>query len=126
MSLSLFFLRAASMAYASFQGWGQIRATAAGLRHSHSNTGFETHLQPTPKQCQIVNPLSEARDQICILMDTSWVLNPLSHKRNTPSPFTTWLAHMGYKIGIFQSSPCGPTRLAASWEPWDTGSILTP
>ena len=25
------------------------------------------------QQCQILNPLIEARDQICVLMDTSWV-----------------------------------------------------
>ena len=30
----------------------------------------------------IHNPLSKARDQICIFMDTSQVLNPLSHNRN--------------------------------------------
>ena len=29
-------------------------------------------------QHQILNPLSDARDQICILMNTSWVHNPLS------------------------------------------------
>ena len=29
------------------------------------------------------NPLSEARDQTCILMDTNLVLNPLSHNRNS-------------------------------------------
>ena len=34
-------------------------------------------------QCQILNPLSEARDRTCILMETSWVLNPLSHHRNS-------------------------------------------
>ena len=28
----------------------------------------------------ILNPLSEARDGTCILMDVSWVANPLSHK----------------------------------------------
>ena len=27
---------------------GRIGAVAAGLRHSHSNTGSEPHLQPTP------------------------------------------------------------------------------
>ena len=32
---------------------------------------------------QILNPLSKARDQIRILMDTSWVCNMLSHKRNS-------------------------------------------
>ena len=34
-------------------------------------------------QCQILNPLSEARYQTCILVDTSQVLNPLSHNRNS-------------------------------------------
>ena len=35
------------------------------------------------RQCQILNPRSEARDQSHILMDTSWVLNPLSYNRNS-------------------------------------------
>ena len=35
------------------------------------------------RQSQILNPLSEARDQTYILMDTSQVLNPLSHNRNS-------------------------------------------
>ena len=30
-------------------------------------------------QCRILNPLSEARDQTCILVDTSWVCLELSH-----------------------------------------------
>ena len=42
--LFLFLLfRAAKAAYASFQARGQIRATAAGLHHSHSNAGSLTH-----------------------------------------------------------------------------------
>ena len=32
---------------------------------------------------QMFNPLSEARDQTCVLMDTSQVLNPLSHNGNS-------------------------------------------
>ena len=48
------------------QHGGQIRAAAAGLHHSHSNTRSLTHL-------------SEARDPSLILMDTSLVLNLLSH-----------------------------------------------
>ena len=31
------------------------------------------------QQLWICNPLSEARNRTCILMDTSWVLNLLSH-----------------------------------------------
>ena len=34
-------------------------------------------------QCQILNPLGEARDQTCILMDSSQVLNPLSHNKHS-------------------------------------------
>ena len=37
-------------------------------------------------QCQIVNPWSEARDQTYNLMDTSQVLNLLSHSRNSKVP----------------------------------------
>ena len=35
-------------------------------------------------QCWILNPLSEVRDQTRILMDTSQILNPLSHSGNSP------------------------------------------
>ena len=34
-------------------------------------------------QVWVLNPLSEARDQTCILTDANWVLNSLSHKRNS-------------------------------------------
>ena len=34
-------------------------------------------------QCQILKPLRETRDRICILMDTSQVLSPLSHNGNS-------------------------------------------
>ena len=35
------------------------------------------------RRCQIFNPLSGARDRTRILMDTCWVLNPLSHNKNS-------------------------------------------
>ena len=35
------------------------------------------------RQHQIFNPLCEAKDRICILMDTSQILNPISHNRNS-------------------------------------------
>ena len=37
-------------------------------------------------QCWILNPLSEARDQTCILMDICQVLNLLNHEGNS-NPF---------------------------------------
>ena len=37
-------------------------------------------------QRQILNPLSEVRNQTCILTDTSWVLNPQGHNGNTWYP----------------------------------------
>ena len=39
------------------------------------------------QQPWILNPLSEAKDQIRILMDTSRILNPLSHQGNSTPPF---------------------------------------
>ena len=36
-------------AYGGSQARGQIRATAAGLYHSHSNAGSEPCLRPTPQ-----------------------------------------------------------------------------
>jgi len=43
------FSRAAPMAYGGSQARSLIRAVAAGLHQSHSNTGSEPHLQPTPQ-----------------------------------------------------------------------------
>ena len=42
-----FFFKATPEAYGSSWAKGQIRAGAAGLYHSHSNTRSEPHLQPT-------------------------------------------------------------------------------
>ena len=69
------FSRAAPAAYRGSQARGLIRDVAAGLCQSHSNARSESHLRPTPgrRQCWILNPLSEARDQTCILMDPSQV-----------------------------------------------------
>ena len=56
--LFIFAFRAAPMAYGSSQARVQVGTAAAGLCHSS-------------QQCRILNPLSKARDQTCILMDTS-------------------------------------------------------
>ena len=72
--------RAALLAYGGSQARDQIRAAAAGLHPSHSNTRSEPlcDLHLSSSQCQILNPLGEARDQPQILMDPRQVLNPLS------------------------------------------------
>ena len=38
-------------------------------------------------QCRILNLPSKARDRTCFLMDTSWILNPLSYDGNSMSFF---------------------------------------
>ena len=64
--LSLFFclFMGAPMAYGGSLARDQIRALAAGLHHNNSNTGSKLPLRPThsPWQCQILNPLTKARD----------------------------------------------------------------
>ena len=67
--------RATPVAYGGSQARGRIGAVAACLHHSHSNTGSEPHLQPTPQLTARLDPysLSEARDGTCILMDASQI-----------------------------------------------------
>ena len=59
------FFRAGTAAYGS--SWGRIRAIAAGLHHSRSNAGPKD-LHYSSWQHQILNPLTEARDQTCNVM----------------------------------------------------------
>ena len=51
------------------------RATAAGLHHSHSNMVSKLCLWLLPQVMAMPDPdpLREARDWTCILMDTSWI-----------------------------------------------------
>ena len=59
------------MAYGSCQARGRIRAAGAGLHHSW-----------------ILKSMSKARNQTCILMDTSQVHNLLSHNRKSQDFFS--------------------------------------
>ena len=67
--------RVAPVAYGGSQAQGWIRATAAGLSHSHSNTDLSHifDLHHSSWKCQILNPLSKARDWIHNLMVPSWI-----------------------------------------------------
>ena len=53
---SFFLFRTAAAAYGGFQARGQIGDVAAGLCHSHSNVGSESHLQPTPELMAMLAP----------------------------------------------------------------------
>ena len=50
------FSRATPKAYGDSQARGRIRVTAAGLCQSHSNTGSEPHLRPTPQLTAMLDP----------------------------------------------------------------------
>ena len=69
-----FFLRASHAAYGSYQARGRIGAVAASQYYSHSNVGYKAWDPYCSSQpCWILNPLSEARDRTCVLLDTSRV-----------------------------------------------------
>ena len=59
-----FLFRVPTVAYGYSQARGCIGAASATYTPAHSNAGS-------------FNPLSEARDQIHKLIDTSWILSPL-------------------------------------------------
>ena len=64
--------RATPAAYGSSQARGLIGTTAASLHHSHSMWDLSRvcDLHHSSQQRQILNPLSKARGQTLILMDT--------------------------------------------------------
>ena len=68
---SSFSLYSPTAAYGSSWARNWIRAAAAALCYNHGNNGSKLHLWPMLQlsATQIPNPLSEARDQTCILKD---------------------------------------------------------
>ena len=54
--LFFFLFRAVPVAYRGSQARGVTGATAAGLRHSHSNAGSKPCLQPTPQLTATPDP----------------------------------------------------------------------
>ena len=67
--------RASTTACGSSQARDRIGAVAAGLTKATSmwDPSWVCDLHHSSQQCWILNLLSEARDGICILMDTSRV-----------------------------------------------------
>ena len=62
--------RAAPIAYGSSPARGWIRAVAAGLCHSNKWSTLHLYLHYSSQNHLNLNPLSEARDQTYIFMDT--------------------------------------------------------
>ena len=54
--LTFFLFMATPAAYVSFQARGQIRVATAGLHQSHSNAGFDPHLQLTAQLMATLDP----------------------------------------------------------------------
>ena len=57
----------------------ELQLPAYATATAMPNPSQVSDLHHRSKQCWILNPLSKARDQTCILMDTSQVQNLLSH-----------------------------------------------
>ena len=101
------FFSAAFMAYGGSQARRQIGATAGGLHHSLW-------------QCQILNPLSEARDQTCVLTDDSKI-RFCSAKMGTPCSFVLMLFSSWVLPPLGRKLP-----KAEAWSPpfdWRGGSL---
>ena len=79
------FFRATLKAYGRSQARDQIGAAAEVLSSATATMDPRCicDLHHSLWQCQVLNPLSEARDQTHILIDTSHVLNQLSNNRNS-------------------------------------------
>ena len=77
------------MEYGSYQARGGIGAAAEAYTTATAtpDSSHISKLHHSLQQHQIINPLSEARDQSHILMDTSQVLNLLSHNGNSYRSF---------------------------------------
>ena len=76
------------MAYGSSQARGPIGAIAAGLQHSHSNTGSEACPGPTPQLTAMPDPQPSEQGQESNLHHHEYKLDsfPLHHSGNS-SPF---------------------------------------
>ena len=113
------FSRATPSAHGGSQATGQIRAAASGLHHSHRNARSELHLRPlhhSSHQRQIPNPLSEARNRTCILMDDSQIRFPCA---TTGTPRKTLFNHK--LLYLLHFVPCVCIIYSKNWTksvPW--------
>ena len=79
----------------------QLQAYSAATA---SDSSHICNLHHSSWQHEILNPLSKVSDQTCILMDISWVLNSLSHNRNSYLLFFFSGLHMACRSSRGQGS----------------------
>ena len=91
--------RAEPASHGGSQARGPIRATAAGLRYSHSNAGSEPHLPPTPQL--MATPGPQPTEWGHGLMDTSRVC---SHRATTGTPLLGFLCGRARHVKMTVSS----------------------
>ena len=65
----------------------ELQLPAYTIATATSDPSCTCDLHHNSQQHQILNPLSEARNRTCILMDTRQVLHLLSHNGNSEGPF---------------------------------------
>ena len=58
------------------------------------------HLHHSSRQRRLLNPLREARERTCVLMDARRVLNPLNHSGDAKKHFKKWVFFLLLKIDI--------------------------
>ena len=94
-SFSLFFFYSHTCSIWKFQGQESNQSCSCCLHHSQGHIRSKLHLQPmlqlaTPPDLQ---PMSEARTEPASSQKQHWVLNPLSHNRNS---FSLFFKEIGY------------------------------
>ena len=67
----------------------ELQLPASTTATATPDPGRILNLRCSLRQCRILDPLQEAGDQTCILMDPSQVHFHLSHNRNSRSPLVT-------------------------------------
>ena len=87
--------RATLAAYGSSQARGLIGAAAwvTTTATAMPDLSWVCNLHLSSRQCRILNPLSEVRDQTHVLMDTSWVS---CRWATVGTPHSTFLKQSGY------------------------------
>ena len=97
--------RAQPAAYGRSKAKGQIRAAAASLQPQQYQIRVASATYITAcSDSGSFNPLSKARDQTCILLDTSYILNPLSHNGNSQGICFLKKKEKGLSINYFYFS----------------------